>query len=329
MMARLSKHTCRKGFTLIELLVVIAIIAILIALLLPAVQQAREAARRSMCKNNLKQIGLALHNYHDTHGVFPPGSVTVAYSPSAHTYVWEEAGNPNSPPAGRQGTSWMLQILPFIDQAPLYNKWNFGTNVMGNRAQAETDIPGFYCPSRRSHVTSDDYIIQLDEAYTSQSTTTNGFVKGGTDYGGCLGSGNGFHNSYAHHVLNRRTYLDGVGDLELGIFYPNGDTSIRYIQDGTSNTVAIGEMQRLHGTGNSRSQDGWAVGGLATMFDNDGPDTGDSGDSYGINSGFFQAPGSEHAGGAHFGMADGSVRFISESIDKNTWQLLGSFLAAS
>jgi prepilin-type N-terminal cleavage/methylation domain-containing protein len=95
----------RRGFTLIELLVVIAIIAILIALLLPAVQQAREAARRTQCRNNLKQLGLALHNYHDNYQMFPPGNVSSS--------------------VGGWGASWYMRILPFVDQAPLYNRLTF------------------------------------------------------------------------------------------------------------------------------------------------------------------------------------------------------------
>ena len=116
----------KSGFTLIELLVVIAIIAILVALLLPAVQQAREAARRSSCKNNLKQIGLALHNYHDTHNVFPPGSVGVNI------------------------TSTFAFILPYMEQSALYDLWNF------NRPMDHADngparggvVDGYFCPSR-------------------------------------------------------------------------------------------------------------------------------------------------------------------------------------
>src|SRR6187455_2473364 len=95
----------RRGFTLIEMLVVIAIIAILVALLLPAVQQAREAARRSQCKNNLKQIGLAMHNYHDTFNGFPNGGIASS--------------------VGGWGLSWYIRILPYIDQAPVFNGINF------------------------------------------------------------------------------------------------------------------------------------------------------------------------------------------------------------
>src|SRR3546814_780854 len=127
------QRVSHKGFTLIELLVVIAIIAVLVALLLPAVQQAREAARRSQCKNNLKQIGLALHNYHDTHRVFPPGQMS-----------W--FGSDLFPLNAGARISWMQQILPFIDQAPLYNSFNWKVPAhaccSGHFAKKDTIIPG-------------------------------------------------------------------------------------------------------------------------------------------------------------------------------------------
>src|SRR4051812_653379 len=111
MLKRVKRSKLLLGFTLIELLVVIAIIAVLIALLLPAVQQAREAARRTQCKNNLKQMGLAMHNYHDTYLRFPAGSTG--------------GGAPSTPSANSWTHSQWVACLPYIDQAPLYNGWNF------------------------------------------------------------------------------------------------------------------------------------------------------------------------------------------------------------
>ena len=135
-MARSSQRT--RGFTLIELLVVIAIIAVLIALLLPAVQQARESARRTQCKNNLKQFGLALHNYHDVHGTFPGGVVSTA----------NEVGV--SPTSSWVGWSGVSMLLPFIDQAPLYSTLDFNTywdTGAANQLGTRVVVPGFTCPS--------------------------------------------------------------------------------------------------------------------------------------------------------------------------------------
>ncbi|WP_417392239.1 DUF1559 domain-containing protein [Gimesia sp.] len=329
-----TSHLQKAGFTLIELLVVIAIIAILIALLLPAVQSAREAARRSTCKNNLKQIGLGLHNYHETHGVFPPGSIaTLTNGGSGNTIRWREwmeAGNTSG--VGTHGTSWMLQLLPFVDQANTYNKWNFNTNVMGNRAVAEVDIPIFYCPSRRSKVRKVDAKLQLDESPGS-TAIDNAFVKGGTDYGGCKGAGNGFGDGFSstgHESLGVGASSEWMGTLSgghLGIFYPNGDTQMRDIKDGTTNTLMTGEMQRLRGNDASLSLDSWSAGGVANIFDTDTAGSSSengSGDNRGINGGQYEGPGSDHEGGAHFGLADGSVRFISENIDNRTFNRIGT-----
>jgi len=136
----------KRGFTLIELLVVIAIIAILIALLLPAVQQAREAARRSQCKNNMKQIGLALHNYHGTHRIFPSiRMLDLKQYAGSCTAGWQRPG----------GFSWRVMLLPFLDQGTIYNQINWddhliGTSCGGTNSFAVADktvLPAFLCPS--------------------------------------------------------------------------------------------------------------------------------------------------------------------------------------
>ena len=126
----------RRAFTLIELLVVIAIIAVLIALLLPAVQQAREAARRTQCRNNLHQLGLALHNYHDTHSTFPFGVCVVGYSGAYHDW------------------SWASMLLPFVDEAAIYNSCNFSlrawesnTLVPANKTSVMHALNQFLCPT--------------------------------------------------------------------------------------------------------------------------------------------------------------------------------------
>ena len=131
----MANPRARRGFTLIELLVVIAIIAILIALLLPAVQQAREAARRASCKNNLKQIGLALHNYHDVHSAFPSG--------------WIGVTNEQPSVLGASGFAWGTMVLPYLDQGPLYGKFNLSNplDASPNRALITQHLTVYQCPS--------------------------------------------------------------------------------------------------------------------------------------------------------------------------------------
>ncbi len=329
----------RRGFTLIELLVVIAIIAILVALLLPAVQQAREAARRSQCQNNLKQIGLALHNYHDQHKVFPPGQIASLFLTGPNGFQTTdptEATLNTGAGLGLHGHSWMLHILPMLDQGVLYNTWNFNYNVWGNgdlptvatfltgiEPPAQTEIAAFYCPSRRGKGTMDvnkfSYTLKVDSTWT----------KGGNDYGGCMGSVTGF--DLITDPLLRPTYHLTPDQLKIttsippespeprnqGIFFVNSSTTISDIVDGTSNVLMVGEVARLNDPVDPllQSSDGWAWGGAATMFTT----------WIGINKGFqFDEPGSEHEGLAHFCLADGSVRSISENIDLATFQNLGN-----
>ncbi|MGD0655236.1 MAG: DUF1559 domain-containing protein [Thermoguttaceae bacterium] len=316
------------GFTLIEVLVVISIIGVLIGFTLPAVQAAREAGRRAQCADHVKQIGLALHQYLDAHQRFPPGAILDQPYPKVEKWYdpWEEAA---ATILGKHGTSWMLAILPYIEENFIYKNWNFSKSVLCNKSLAQTDIALFYCPTRRVG------IRQGDEQIMFQNWTS-----GGTDYGGCLGGGNGWRNEYSagytgpprisHRFLYGTTLFR---EYIIGIFAPNQATTISEIIDGTSKTIMIGEMQRLHPLAGSTgldkssrtSNDGWATAGVATLFNTmiAGED-GDTGSPGGFNNWFFESAGSDHPNGANFGYADGTVHFLNENIDSKLYSYLGS-----
>ena len=352
----------KKGFTLIELLVVIAIIAMLIALLLPAVQKAREAARRSQCQNNLKQIGLALHNYHDVHKVLPPGQINNInfnfltdsvgrYALPAEARTFQLRGQNT---LGLQGTSWMLQILPGLDQAPLYNAYVFGDNVRSNGdigVQAadqsiiyppKTDLPFFYCPSRRQQMQAGGTFANCDRVDSAYPTAGNAWTRGGNDYAGCSGSGITFHDNN-NDVTDRQTYallpaqlaltvVSGVTagpgvafnsspfsqfSQNIGIFGVNSSTNFSSISDGASNVIMVSERRVFTNLApaNLRSSDGWIWGGPATLFSNRyAPHTGQS----------YDEADSPHDQMVLVLMADGSVKTISINIDLRTWQNLGN-----
>jgi prepilin-type N-terminal cleavage/methylation domain-containing protein len=305
-----------RAFSLVELLVVISIIGVLVALLLPAVQAAREAARQADCRNHLKQIGLALHHYAECYHTFPPGCI-VSLGTSPAFDPWTEAGTPGT---GRHGTSWMLAILPYLEWNNAYTAWNFTTNVFGNAVTAQKDIPLFYCPSRRSKLRRGDAVRLLVSTWTG----------GGTDYGGCLGAGNGWSNDSTtsdHHKFDDTPIAAERWDNAsvIGILTPNLGTELMAIRDGTSNTFLTGELQRLDGSVDQRtSQDGWTLGGVATLFTTAMHETGGTYQTGGINNDFFESAGSDHPGGAHFGLADGSVRFFVDGIDKHIFYHLGA-----
>lgn len=343
----------KSGFTLIELLVVIAIIAILVALLLPAVQQAREAARRAECKNKLKQLGVALHNYHETHGTFPGNGMAA---------TTENVG-------GRYNQAWLswsglAMLLPFMDQEPVYKninfdyRWDNNNGGTQNNTMARTKIPAFTCPSDpgSGHI------------YTGNMSPTS--------YG--FSSGPGSHWSM-------RTNMAGFATLYRG-------SVMRDITDGSSNTIAMAELQigqnkgrwetpagpserilwyRVTGAGrlqkanntNGRkfkataadmatinayyanclsrydSRSGWngssdeqgrfwAAGRVywgpwhTTLV---GPNAGPSCDNdNSVTDMSVKEPSSYHPGGVHVLLADGATRFVNQTLDQSVWISLGS-----
>ncbi|HZZ80354.1 MAG TPA: DUF1559 domain-containing protein, partial [Gemmataceae bacterium] len=270
----------RRGFTLIELLVVIAIIAILIALLVPAVQKVREAAARTQCVNNLKQMGLALHNYHGIYKVLPPGYT------SSGTYMY---------------TGWQLQLLPFLDQAPLfaqcttYLQANVGNTDSTAFPAVDSKLPVFICPTNTR---------PLDFNY-------GGVLYELTSYMGVAGT-----------VSRSPISADGV-------LYANSKITLVGISDGTSNTIAVGERPA---TGDLNYGWGFAPYGSTGCGDGDTVigtrDTalatamGDVATNVGLVPALQPNNSSEvdgahfwsfHTGGANFLFADGTVRFLSYS----------------
>jgi len=290
------------GFTLIELLVVIAIIAVLIALLLPAVQQAREAARRSQCKNNLKQLGLGMHNYLDIHGTLPPGAVLQI----ADAQI--TGGSAND--ASVENWGWGAFLLPCIDQSALYNAGNIGS---GGKLESVIDtvakvpLATFRCPS--------DTAPNLRPGGFSDWATSN--------YKGNGGSWNCQFNNGSNPpgpiVLGAIGKANGdFSDKGGALFSLNSKVQLRDITDGTSNTIMLGEVAYQKGSV-TWSASTWA-GCIKGRHGDCGDDLIGSGRSaingaVGNGNQLREAFSSLHSGGAHFLLSDGSVRFLSENID--------------
>ena len=331
---RRPRRATRRGFTLTELLVTIAIVSLLVGLLLPAVQSARETARRSHCQNNLKQIAIGVLGYENANSRFPPAAIVSEGSNTATCTgcwnPWAEAQLTSFSPAGsKHGTSWVLETLPFLDETALFNSWDRQTNVLGNASIAQADIRLLYCPTRRSGIRTGQ-----NDHRNLVSTSWRG---GGTDYGGCYGRLDGFLNTTSddHRFADRGTPIPGSVGRRDSVFLPNLGVAAGAIRDGLSNTIMLGEMQRLRPisgatsaahTYNRTSHDGWAAGGVATLFTTaTDPSHSNPG---GMNNLFFESPGSDHPGGASFAMADGSVHWLDEFVDAKdnnaVFPLLGS-----
>jgi len=304
-----SSHRRVRGFTLIELLVVIAIIAVLVALLLPAVQQAREAARRSSCKNNLKQIGLALHNYHDTHGSFPSGWIGVNTQMSPNRADVE----------GASGASWQLMILPYLDQSPLYNQLDFSSFISQNSGLPNTPnanailytttITGFRCPSdsgpERWNIGEEDdpaTIVQGD-----LPTANYPGVFGTTELHDCEDVG-----------LGNNCWGDGV-------FGHNSAIAMRDLTDGTSNTFLVGERAtRLQVPPGEPAHLSTWVGVIPEGEEAFARILGGTDHPPNDLAGHLEDFSSFHEGGAQFVFGDGRVRFISENVDEGVYRSLAT-----
>ena len=329
-----------RGFTLIELLVVIAIIAVLIALLLPAVQAAREAARRSACVNNMKQIGLALHNYEQAMGVFPPGYVT-SIDRTVLDACNQDAENLHGVDLGT-GWAWGSMIFLFLEQQPLYNSINFNLSVAfhQNDTSSLTALNVYLCPSDPGPSVVPVFEDPPDPANPGSynaSHIVDTLSRG--NYVGMYGIGEVCAQSGALDSPNN----NGAGPLgqHAGIFYRNSSTRIAGVTDGTSNTIMVGERSHnlSYVTWVARSIDGWLgktspIEGGTDQF-NPSPEEcwtqimGPAGLEDGtrtINNpeAHVEDYWSLHPGGANMLFGDGSVHFLKSSINPITWRALAT-----
>jgi len=296
----MSRHPRRSAFTLIELLVVIAIIAILIGLLLPAVQKVRAAAARMACQSNLKNLGIAVHNYQDASGRLP-------YSSSPNTYGYDDNG---------RSWSWITRVLPHVEQDNLYNAIGISGDpsawpTFNQRAgQHATQIKVLLCPSDYSSQT-----VRFDRANGS-----TGSGAGNTNYKGVAGD-NWCWGNYAN-----TGYTGDCNGLDNGngIFFRSDDRRslrLEQIGDGTSNTFMIGEDLPERNQHCAWARANYSTGTAAIPLNTSIPGkqlygAGDWPNVYSFRS--------MHSGGANFCMADGSVRMVSDSINLATYRALST-----
>jgi prepilin-type N-terminal cleavage/methylation domain-containing protein/prepilin-type processing-associated H-X9-DG protein len=348
-MSHIRRGSRRSGFTLVELLVVIAIIAVLIGLLLPAVQKVREAANRTTCTNNLKQIALALQNYHDTNKQFPPAALPTSPPQPGWDPInnWNGRGPcSNSTAVGCWGPTWVTLILPYIEQDNLFKAWNMAlpSSHPGNQAVVTTKLQTFICPS-------DNPKAPLDQP------NSQGWFMARGNYGANGGTGRlGSHsygnttpiNGWYQNIQQRRGLMNARQQS-----VDRSGTTIAEVKDGVSNTLAVTELIVSIEPGDD-SFGLWALAGanIITAY-NDYTDPGtlppppgniqtpncdarfpyckswtpycDNNHTgvdpiYGCeDSDHATGARSAHSGGVNAAMLDGSVRFISNSVSPLTW----------
>ena len=309
----LGLSVCRRahrGLTIVELLVVLAVIGILVALLLPAVQHARETARRASCKNNLRQIGLALHNYHSSFRVFPPGAITrkgVAGFPSQDSFG-----------------SWTAMLLPYLDaearadefvfEKPFFGLWHASTPGANEQAQLKR-FSAFECPSDPNSAARNANC----NYFGLQGGGAKPAFTGGPGYGG------------------RVFFINGI-------FHHNSSVSFAHVTDGTSRTFAVGETRYLQLKGGGTTTNGIFFATWASSLYTSGTTPGNLEslvvtlaatlepiNSFDLNPARdwtvehqSRAFGSHHGEGCHFLLVDGSVSYVSQTIDLDTYRSLGA-----